>query len=132
MPQISTAPKWMIWTGRAISALPVLLLIMSATSKFHMSEKDAANTVKMGWDPNIMPALGVVELTSMLLYIIPQTATLGAILLSGYLGGAVATHVRLADWSHAPIALVAGILVWVGLYLRDAHVRALVPLRKLS
>ena len=77
-----------------------------------------------------MPALGIVELGSTLLYIIPQTAVLGAILLTGYLGGAVATHVRVADWSHMPIPLVLGILVWVGLYLRDARIRSLAPLAK--
>lgn len=132
MPQATTTPKWMIWTGRVISALPVLLLIMSAQAKFHLSEDDAANTMKMGWDPKIMPALGVVELVSTLLYIIPQTATLGAILLTGYLGGAVAVHVRLADWPHAPYAFIAGVLVWLGLYFRDHRVRDLAPFRNLN
>ena len=132
MPQVTTTPKWMIWTGRVISVLPVLILIMSAQAKFHLSEEDAATTVKMGWDPKIMPALGVVELVSTLLYIIPQTATLGAILLTGYLGGAVAVHVRMADWPHAPIAFIAGVLVWLGLYLRDHRVRDLVPFRNLN
>jgi hypothetical protein len=132
VPQTVTTPKWMIWTGRVISAIPVLMLIMSGLTKFHLSEENTANTIKMGWDPNIMPALGVVELGSALLYVIPQTAVLGAILLTGYLGGAVATHVRLADWPHAPIAIVLGILVWVGLYLRDYRVRSLAPLRNLN
>jgi hypothetical protein len=132
MPQPATTPTWMIWTGRVISALPVLMLIMSGVTKFHLGEENTANTIKMGWDPNIMPALGVVELGSALLYVIPQTAVLGAILLTGYLGGAVATHVRLADWPHAPIAFTLGVLVWLGLYLRDARVRRLVPLRELK
>jgi hypothetical protein len=132
LPQTETTPKWMVWTGRVISALPVLMLIMSGLTKFHLGEENTANTIKMGWDPNIMPALGVVEIGSALLYVIPQTAVLGAILLTGYLGGAVATHVRLADWPHAPIAFVLGILVWVGLYLRDHRVRSLAPIRNLN
>src|SRR4051812_40836587 len=115
VPQPATNPKWMVWTGRVISALPVLLLIMSASGKFKMSEQDAINTVNMGWDPDVMPVLGIVELASALLYAIPQTAVLGAILMTGYLGGAVAVHVRMADYAHVPIAVVAGILVWLGL-----------------
>jgi len=131
MPQTTTTPKWMVWTGRVISALPVLMLIMSGTMKFHLGEENTANTIKMGWDPNIMPALGVVELGCALLYVIPQTAVLGAILVTGYLGGATGVHVRMADWSHVPIPVVLGILVWVGLYLRDARIRQLAPIRKL-
>jgi len=83
MPQTTTTPKWMVWTGRVISALPVLMLIMSGTMKFHLGEENTANTIKMGWDPNIMPALGVVELGCALLYVIPHTAVLGAILVTG-------------------------------------------------
>ncbi len=62
MPQTSATPTWMIWVGRVISALPVFVLIMSGFMKFHLDEKNTANTIKMGWDPNMMPALGVVEL----------------------------------------------------------------------
>jgi hypothetical protein len=76
--------------------------------------------------------LGVVELVIVVLYIIPQTAVLGAILVTGYFGGAVATHVRIADWSHMPFAIVAGVLVWLGLWFRDARIRHLAPFRKLS
>jgi len=128
MPQIATTPKWMVWTGRVISALPVLMLIMSGIMKFNLPEDAIKDMTKIGWDPKVMPAIGIVELTATLLYIIPQTATLGAILLTGYLGGAIATHVRVADYSHMPIPLVLGILVWVGLYLRDHRIRSLAPL----
>src|SRR6185295_8610577 len=93
--QPATTSKAMVWIGRVISALPVLMLIYSASMKFHMSEENAANTIKMGWDPNIMPALGIVELASAIIYAIPQTAVLGAILMTGYLGGAVAAHARM-------------------------------------
>jgi hypothetical protein len=131
MPQTMTNPKWMVWTGRVISALPVLMLIMSGVMKFNLPEDAIKQTKEIGWDPNMTLGLGIVELGSTLLYVIPQTAVLGAILLTGYLGGAVATHVRIADWPHMPIPLILGILVWVGLYLRDARIRDLAPLRKL-
>jgi uncharacterized membrane protein YphA (DoxX/SURF4 family) len=132
MPQITTTPKWMIWTGRVISALPVLMLLMSGAMKFNLPEDAVTQMKQIGWEPKMMSALGIIEIGSALLYVIPQTAVLGAILLTGYLGGAIATHVRVADYAHMPIPLVLGILVWVGLYLRDHRVRSLVPLRKLN
>ena len=70
----------------------------------------------------------MVELLSTLLYVIPQTSVLGAVILTGYLGGAVATHVRVGDVFVAPLGL--GVLVWAGLFLRDARIRALLPLRR--
>ncbi len=131
-PPTGATSKTMVWIGRAISALPVLMLIMSGVMKFHLPPDAAKSMAEIGWDASVAPALGIVELSSTLLYVIPQTAVLGAILLTGYLGGAVATHVRVADWSHMPIPLVLGLLVWVGLYLRDARVRALTPIRRLN
>jgi hypothetical protein len=132
MPQAATTPKWMVWTGRVISALPVLMLIMSGIMKFNLPDDAIAQMKQIGWEPKVTPALGIIELGSTLLYIIPQTAVLGAILLTGYLGGAIATHVRVEDYAHMPIPLVLGILVWVGLYLRDHRVRSLAPLRDLN
>jgi uncharacterized membrane protein YphA (DoxX/SURF4 family) len=131
-PQQTTYSKSLIWIGRFISALPVLMLLMSGVMKFNLPADAAENMEKvMGWKTQMALGLGIVEIVSTLLYVIPQTAVLGAILLTGYLGGAVATHVRVADWLHMPIPLVAGILVWVGLYLRDARLRDLLPLRKI-
>jgi hypothetical protein len=77
-----------------------------------------------------MFALGIVELTCTILFLIPQTAMLGAILLTGYLGGATATHVRITDWGHAPIPVVLGIVIWIGLCLRDGRLWSFVPLRR--
>jgi len=130
--QTATTSKTMVWIGRVVSALPVLMLIMSGTMKFNLPESAVKDMTQIGWQPQIMPALGIVELGATLLYIIPQTAVLGAILLTGYLGGAVATHVRVADYSHMPIPIILGILIWVGLYLRDAGIRRLAPLRQLT
>jgi DoxX-like family len=132
MPQTTTTPKWMIWTGRVISALPVLMLLMGAYMSFSMPDDNKKEMAKMGWDVSIAPALGVVILVVVALYVIPQTAVLGAILMTGYLGGAVATHVRVGDYGMMAPAIVVGVLTWIGLYLRDHRVRNLAPLRKLN
>jgi hypothetical protein len=83
---------------------------------------------KFGWDENLALALGILELCCTAIYVIPRTSVLGAILLTGYLGGATATHVRISDPSFAA-PIVLGVLVWLGLFLRDARLRALLPLR---
>src|SRR5262245_37199934 len=98
MSQVTTTPKWMVWTGRVISALPLLMLLMCAVMSFSMLEQNKKQMAEMGSDAKIAPALGVVELVIVLFYVMPQTAVLGAILMTGYLGGAVATHVRIADY----------------------------------
>ena len=129
--ETSPTPKWMLWTGRFISVLPVLMLIMSGVMKFNLPEDAIKQMTAHGWDPKIMPALGVVELSATFLYILPQTAVLGAILLTGYLGGAICTHVNYAEYSHIWIPLALGVLVWLGLYFRDHRIRSLAPLRTL-
>jgi hypothetical protein len=121
--------KAQLWGGRVASALPVLGLLMSASMKFSHSAQLVPQFVgKLGFPESSMTPLGVVELVSTILYAVPKTSVLGAVLLTGYLGGAVATHVRVGDPFIAP--LVLGVLVWAGLFLRDERVRALLPLRK--
>ena len=120
--------KPLLWTSYVISALPVLGLIMSAVMKFAQPPDMAKGFEHLGWPMNLAVPLGIVELTCTALYVIPQTSYLGAILLTGYLGGATATHVRIGDNFIAPI--IIGILVWLGLFLRDPRLRVLVPLRR--
>ena len=120
-------PAWMVWTGRVVSALPVLALLMSAYFKFVPMEGMDKELAKMGWTEDQMFILGFVELACAMFYVIPQTSVLGAILLTGYLGGATATHVRVGDNWLAPV--IIGVLVWLGLFLRDSRLRALVPWR---
>ena len=117
----------MLWAGRIISALPVLMLLMSAAFKFAKPPEVIEGFTKMGWSGDIALALGIVEVACTILYIVPQTAVLGAILLTGYLGGAIATHVRIGEQFIMPVLL--GVLVWLGLYLRDRRLRAIVPWR---
>ena len=88
-------------------------------------------TVKLGYAESVIVPLGVVLLISTVLYLIPLTSVLGAIFLTGYLGGAVATHVRAAEGLFSIIfPITFGALLWLGLYLRDSRLRALVPLRR--
>jgi hypothetical protein len=127
---MATPPKrWMIWTGRVLSAIPVLLLVMSGVFAVVSKQQVAEGMSKFGYPESKVFLIGVLEIGCALIYAIPRTAVLGAILMTGYLGGAVATHVRIGDPGY-PTAIVAGILVWAGLYLRDARLRALLPLRR--
>jgi hypothetical protein len=120
--------RWMIWTGRLLSALPILLMLFSAAMKFSNSDAIvAAFTGKFGYPGGALPVLGAVELACVVIYAIPRTSVLGAILITGYLGGAVATHARIGDPFVVPLLL--GIVAWAGLYLRDPTLRARIPLR---
>jgi hypothetical protein len=121
------APAWQKWLGLACTALPALMLTMSAAMKLMSSPDFLKGFAAFGWPPHIAQPLGVVELTCTILYLVPRTAVLGAILLTGYLGGAVATHVRIGDVWIAPFLI--GVMIWGGLFFRDARVRALIPLR---
>jgi hypothetical protein len=100
---------------------------MSAAMKFLQPPELAEGFTKLGWDVNRAVILGVVEVVCTVAYVIPQTSVLGAILLTGYLGGATATHVRIGDPWIGPV--VVGAVLWLGLYLRDVRLRALVPWR---
>jgi hypothetical protein len=124
-----TAPvsKKMFWAGYIISALPVLMLLFSAVGKLMKPEAVVEGFTKLGWDESLALSLAILEITCTVVYVIPRTSVLGAILLTGYLGGATATHVRIGEPFFVPILL--GVLVWLGLFLRDARLRALIPLR---
>ncbi|MBX7062564.1 MAG: DoxX family protein [Pyrinomonadaceae bacterium] len=120
-----------LWTGRILSALPILFLLMDAIGKLVKPEPVVTGTIALGYNENVILPLGIVLLVCTILYAVPQTSILGAILLTGYLGGAVATHVRIGNplFTHLLFPVYLGILVWLGLYLRDPRVRALVPFR---
>jgi len=129
MTESSAVPsKAMLWTGRVLSALPVLALVMSATMKLTHNPAVIEGFAKFGYPESSLTPIGLVELVCALLYAIPQTSVLGAILVTGYLGGAVATHARIGDVFVAPLLL--GVLPWAGLLLRDSRLRAFLPLRR--
>ena len=120
--------KKMLWAGWIVSALPVLMLLFSAAIKLAKPAMVADEITRLGWPESLAVALGVVELACTIVYVVPPTAVLGAILLTGYLGGATATHVRSGEGFIYPV--IFGVLVWLGLYLRDPRLRALIPLRR--
>ncbi len=126
--QPSTTSKQMLWAGRILSALPVLMLLFSAIMKFMKPAQVLQGLAQFGYQESVVLSLGILELACTVVYLVPRTAVLGAILLTGYLGGATATHVRVGDQFFIPIVL--GVLLWGGLYLRDERLRALIPLQK--
>jgi hypothetical protein len=122
--------KKMLWAGRIMSALPALFLLFDGGAKLVQPAPVVEGTVKLGYPVSVILGLGIVLLASTLLYIIPRTAVLGAILLTGYLGGAVASNVRVQEgWFAILFPVFFGALIWGGLYLRDPRLRALIPLR---
>ncbi|ESZ26309.1 DoxX family protein [Mesorhizobium sp. L2C084A000] len=117
-----------LWTGRVLSGVIVLFMIFDGVIKLPPLDVVTQTMVPLGWpaDANVARMLGVI---STALYALPRTAVLGAILLTAYMGGAIATNVRVDNplFSHMLFGVYLGIILWGGLYLRDARVRALIP-----
>lgn len=122
---------WMTITGWVFSGLVIAFMIMDLTMKFMQLPIVISTTEGLGWPASSVTPLAITLSVCTLLYALPRTAVLGAVLITGYLGGAVATHVRIGSplFSHVLFGVYIGIFTWAGLYLRDARVRALIPLR---
>jgi hypothetical protein len=132
MPSEISAPvsKGALWTGRVLSGLAALFMFFDGAMKLVKPGFVVQATVQLGYSESVIVPLGLVLLACSVLYAIPQTAVLGAILLTGYLGGAVASHVRHDDGPFAIVfPVIFGVLLWGGIYLRDLRLRALVPWR---
>ena len=126
--QTVPGPKMLLWAGRIVSALAVVAFVPSGVMKLMKTATVQEGFAQFGYPENVIVGLGIVELICTALYVIPRTSVLGAILLTGYLGGAVATHLRVGE-SYVP-PIIVGVLVWGGLFLRDARLRELIPLRR--
>jgi hypothetical protein len=123
--------KKSIWSGRILSALAALFLLMDGVTHLIKPAPVAEAFARLGFPLSLSVELGVIELICLAVYVIPRTSILGAILLTGYLGGAVATHVRVRDPLFDTVfPIIIGVLVWGGLYLLDPRVRSLVPVRE--
>jgi hypothetical protein len=120
--------RW-LWISYLVSAIPVILLLFSAVLKFVKPTGFDEGMAQMGWPMSLANTLGIIELGCTIIYLIPRTAVLGAVLLTGYLGGATATHLRINDVTFF-MPVIVGMVVWLGLYLREPRLRALLPLRK--
>jgi len=128
-PTVPSTSAKLLWTGRILSALPILFLLFDGVVKVMQLPFVLEGTAKVGYPLGAVVPLGVTLLACTVLYSIPRTTVLGAILLTGYLGGAVATHVRIGDpvFSHALFPTYFGALIWGGLFLREPRLRALLP-----
>jgi len=121
--------KKALWTGYILSALPVLLFLFSGAMKLIKPPAVMEGFTHLGLPEKLAVGLGILEISCTLLYLIPRTAVLGAILLTGYLGGAVLTNLRVGEAIFPPILI--GVSIWGGLFLRDPRLRELIPLRRM-
>jgi hypothetical protein len=129
-----TAPvsNTQLWAGRIISALPVLFLLFDGVIHLTRIAPVVDSFNQLGYPIVLALGLGIIELVCVVLYVVPPTSVLGAILLTGYLGGAVASNLRIGAplFSNALFPVYVGVLLWAGLYLRSNRLRALLPLRR--
>jgi hypothetical protein len=123
------ASRKIVWTGRLISALPCLLFIFSALMKLKGGPDVEKGFAHLGLPLSLMLPLAILELSCVVIYLIPATSVLGAILLTGYIGGAICTHWRIGDPFY--LHIVVGVFIWLGLYLREDRLKPLIPLRRL-
>jgi DoxX-like protein len=127
-----TSSRRQVLTGRVLTGLAVAFLLFDTVLKVAKLPAVVQGTAQLGYPAHLVLGIGIIELVCLALYAIPRTAVLGAILLTGYLGGAVATHVRVQSplFSHILFPVYVALLIWGGLYLRDERLRALIPLRR--
>jgi hypothetical protein len=131
---VQTAPisNTAMWAGRIMSGLVILFLLLDGAMKLIPLNVVVEASEQLGIPASLARTLGVLTLVCTLLYAFPRTAVLGAILLTGYLGGAVASHLRVGDplFTHVLFGVYLGLLIWGGLYLRDGRLRVLIPLQR--
>jgi hypothetical protein len=118
-----------LWTGRVLSALPVFFVLMGSVMKLMRFPSVHEGFTRAGLPDRLIVPVGLIELTCVITYLIPATAVLGAILMTGLLGAACLTSLRIADPTY-PLPVILGMLAWGGLFMRDLRVRALIPFRK--
>jgi len=124
-------PRWTLWTGWLLSFLVVAQLLSSAWFRAtHHANAVAEIVTSYGFPESAIARIVIAECALVVFYLVPQTSILAAIVMTGYLGGAVAAHLRVADTGRAAIPVVVGILAWGGLYLRDSRIRHLIPFRR--
>ncbi|NMO15755.1 DoxX family protein [Pyxidicoccus fallax] len=129
---MQTVTKAQLWTGRILSGIAVLFLTMDGVMKFVAPPEVLQGSEALGYAADRLPIMGTLVLTGVALYLIPRTSVLGAIFLTGFLGGAVATHVRVDNplFSHVLFPTYVAAFIWGGLLLRDARLRVFLPFAK--
>ena len=124
--------QWMVWIGRAISVAPLLIVLWSAHAKLTHDPWYVREWSRIGWQEPALPYIAMLQLIAMGLYVIPQTSVLGAVLLTGYMGGAIASYVRIGELTPPLVPLTTALLAWGGIYLRDRRLWSLLPIRMLQ
>lgn len=124
-------PKKALWAGRILSGFAVLLLLFDAAIKVLKLPVAVQGTTQLGYPESVVFGLGIVQLACLIAYLVPRTSVLGAVLWTGYLGGAVATHVRIGNplFSHMLFPVYVAVFLWAGLWLRDQRLRSIFPVR---
>jgi len=121
--------RWVVWIGRAVSLWPVYVLTSSATWKLTREPWYVTEWQRIGYDDAMLLTIGIVQVSCLVLYIVPQTSVLGTVLLTGYLGGAIASYARMGEPSPILVPLSTSLTAWLGLYLREPRLWTLLPLR---
>lgn len=127
--QATAVSRKTLWIGRILSSIPILLMLFAAGTKLLKTASVVEGFAKSGYPENLIVTIGLIELACTVLYAIPRTAVLGAILMTGLLGGAIDANVRLESPAFI-LPLILGIFVWGGLFFRDERLRALLPMRR--
>jgi hypothetical protein len=132
--RIGAESKTRLWTARIVTAISVLFLVFDGVTKVMNVDAVKAGMAEMGYPAHLTGSIGILLLICVAIYLIPRTAVLGAILLTGYLGGAVASQVRIEHplFGYTLFPVYIAVLLWGGLYLRHSRLRALIPLRSNS
>src|ERR1700758_701407 len=129
MPTNAGVSKLALWTGRVMTALPALLILFGAVMKVMKLPAVIEGFARAGVPQHLIVPVGIIEIVCAVVYAIPRTSILGAILMTGLLGGATLTNLRIGDPTY-PMPVIVGMMAWGGLYLRDPRLRALIPLRE--
>ena len=121
--------RWMLWVGWVVSLWPAFVIISSATWKLTRNPWYVREFSRIGWPEGALTGLALLQLGCLALFLIPRTSVLGAVLLTGYLGGAIASYTRMGEPYPVLVPLSTSLIAWAGIYLREARLRALLPIR---
>lgn len=128
--QEKKANRWLFWVGWVVSLWPVFVVCSSATWKLTHNAWYVREFSRIGWPESALPLLAFLQLGAAVLFLIPPTAVLGVVLLTGYLGGAVAAYTRMGEPYPILVPFSTAVIAWFGIWLRDARLRALLPIRR--
>ena len=122
--------RWILWTGWIVSLWPMFVVLSSARWKLTRNEWYVKEFARIGWQTSSLDLLAFLQLGAIVLFAIPRTAVLGAILLTGYLGGAIAAYTRIGEPYPVLVPLSTAMIAWLGLFLREERLRSLLPFRR--